>query len=77
MKLSNLLECVNSVQASKDGTHWYPARPMTAENTFLIPRIKAAWRVLTGKSDAVEWDEPMPVSDPMQGCCCQDQEKTS
>jgi hypothetical protein len=57
MKLSRLLENVNSISASSDGVHWYPLRPSTAENTFIIPRIKAAWRVLTGKSDAIEWDE--------------------
>lgn len=56
MKLSTLIETVNSTQASIDGKHWYPARPMTAENTFLRLRIAAAWRVLTGKSDAIEWD---------------------
>ena len=57
MKLSSLLETVNSVQASRDGKYWFPARPMTYENTFLFPRLRAAFRVLLGKSDAVEWDE--------------------
>ena len=39
-----------------DGVRWYPVRQKTAENTFLWHRVKAAWRVLTGKSDAIEWD---------------------
>ena len=56
MKLSELLESVRTTSASTDGNTWYPARPQTAENTFLTLRIKAAWRVLIGKSDAVEWD---------------------
>lgn len=60
MKLTDLLESVRTVQASHDGKHWHPARPQTAENTFLIPRIKAAWRVLLGKSDAIEWPKGEP-----------------
>lgn len=56
MKLSTLLEDVRTTCASTDGNTWYPLRPQTAENTFLTLRIKAAWRVLIGKSDAVEWD---------------------
>jgi len=31
---------------------------MTAENTFFVRRVKAAWRVLVGTSDAIEWDYP-------------------
>lgn len=56
MKLSSLLKTVSENAVSFDGVHWYPARPMTAENTFFTLRVKAAWRVLTGKSDAIEWD---------------------
>ena len=56
MKLSTLLESVHQNAASVDGAKWYPVRPMTAENTFLKYRIKAAWRVLVGASDAIEWD---------------------
>ena len=59
MKLSDLLKSVVTLTGSEDGISWYPLRPQTAENTFLIPRAKAAWRVLTGKSDAVEWDFPI------------------
>lgn len=58
MKLSDLLQSVTQNTASIDGVRWYPVRPMTAENTFLLPRAKAAWRVLAGKSDAIEWDYP-------------------
>jgi hypothetical protein len=57
MKLSNLLEHVYTISATVDGVHYYPPRPQTAENTFLVPRIKAAWRVLIGRSDAIEWDQ--------------------
>lgn len=58
MKLSNLLQSVTQNTASIDGVRWYPVRPMTAENTFFIYRVKAAWRVLVGVSDAIEWDYP-------------------
>jgi len=58
MRLSDLLQSVTQNTASIDGVSWYPVRPMTAENTFFPQRLKAAWRVLTGKSDAVEWDYP-------------------
>lgn len=58
MKLSSLLQSVTQITASVDGISWYPVRPITAENTFLLPRIKAAWRVLIGKADAIEWDYP-------------------
>lgn len=58
MKLSNLLQSVTQNTASVDGVRWYPVRPMTAENTFFLQRVKAAWRVLTGTSDAIEWDYP-------------------
>lgn len=57
MKLSHLMASVASIHQSSDGAVFYPSRPATAENTFLVLRIKAAWRVLVGKSDAVEWPE--------------------
>lgn len=62
MKLSDLLQSVTQLTASTDGISWYPVRPQTAENTFVMPRIKAAWRVLFGKSDAIEWDYPKEKS---------------
>ncbi len=58
MKLSTLIKTLNTVQGSSDGVTWHPVRPSTAENTFLLMRIKAAWRVLTGKADALDWDVP-------------------
>lgn len=58
MKLSVLLISVTTLTGSRDGISWYPIRPKTSENTFLTQRVKAAWRVLTGKSDAIEWDYP-------------------
>jgi len=63
MKLSDLLKSVVSNTASVDGMRWYPIRPITAENSFFIYRIKAAWRVLIGKSDAIEWDEQAAFKD--------------
>lgn len=58
MKLSTLLQSVTETTASDNGIHWYPARPQTAENTFFLARLKAAYRVLIGASDAIEWDYP-------------------
>lgn len=58
MKLSDLLQSVTQLTGSTDGRSWYPIRPITAENTFLGLRLKAAIRVLFGKSDAIEWDYP-------------------
>ena len=59
MKLSVLLKSVTTLTGKVDNSgEWYPVRPSTAENTFIIPRIKAAFRVLLGKSDAIEWDYP-------------------
>ena len=58
MKLSVLLQSVTQNTSSIDGVSWYPVRPMTAENTFLLQRMKAAWRVFIGASDAIEWDYP-------------------
>ena len=55
MKLIDLLNSVQSVSASVDGKQWFPARPQTIENTFLKHRIAAAWKVLIGRADAVEW----------------------
>lgn len=55
MYVQDLLMTAQTVSASSDGKTWVPCRPQTAENTFWWLRIKAAWRVLTGKSDAVEW----------------------
>lgn len=57
MKLSTLIETMNTTSASADGETWRPVRPQTAENTFLLNRIRAAWRVFTGKADALEWDD--------------------
>ena len=58
MKLSTLSETLNTVSGSTDGRTWHPVRPSTAENTFLVLRLKAAWRVLTGRADALDWDAP-------------------
>lgn len=58
MKLSELLRSVTTLTGSNDGISWYPIRPQTEENTFIVKRIKAAIKVLLGKADAVEWDYP-------------------
>lgn len=55
MNIRDLIDHCHQVQGSSDGRTWHPARPATAENTFLWLRIKAAWRVLLGKADAVDW----------------------
>ena len=70
MKLDELISFSRSTSESYDGKHWVPCRPMTAENTFLMPRIKAAWRVLLGHSDAVEWVQPQQSDDQ---CYCDKQ----
>lgn len=55
MRLDTLLTHVQTVSCSANGKTWTPCRPKTAENTFFLQRLKAAWRVLTGRSDALEW----------------------
>lgn len=55
MKLETLLESVRTTQIGMPDGRWYPARGETAENTFLRLRVRAAWGVLTGRLDAVEW----------------------
>ena len=67
MKLSNLLQSVTQNTASIDGNGWYPLRTTTAENTFFLQRVKAAWRVLAGTSDAIEWDYPTERKTPNAG----------
>jgi len=57
MKIQNLIDFMKSTQASKDGYHWHPVRPLTSENTFLKLHIKMAWKVLIGKADAIEWGD--------------------
>jgi len=64
MKLSNLIETLNTLSGSTNGRVWHPIRPSTAENTFLLFRIKAAWKVLTGRADALEWDVPSTTKEP-------------
>jgi hypothetical protein len=57
MKLSDLISDMCEISCSVPGSgRMNPLRPMTAENNFLKYRIRAAWKVLTGKADALEWD---------------------
>jgi hypothetical protein len=50
--------CSTTSRESKEhpGTYIH-MRPMTAWNTFLKLRIKAAWEVLCGRADALKWPE--------------------
>ncbi len=57
MNIQDLLRQCATNQASADGKTYHPCRMQSAENTFLIERIKAAWKVLTGKADAIEWGD--------------------
>lgn len=57
MKINDLVDCMKQHAISYDGATWHAVRPATYENTFLIPRIKAAWRVFVGKADVLDWDE--------------------
>lgn len=36
---------------------WVPARPLNYQRDSFFFRVKLAWRVLTGKYDAIDWDE--------------------
>lgn len=58
MKLTYVLNHVNTIARSDDGKRYYSPRPMVAENYTLRGRLRGAWRVLTGKADALEWDAP-------------------
>lgn len=52
-KLQDLIDSAfSNYRETPDG--WVPARPVS---TGLTSRIKAAWKVLTGKADAVIWPE--------------------
>lgn len=57
MKVKEFLAAATTVQSSRDGKTWTPERPKTYENSFWIPRINNAWKVLRGRADAVEWED--------------------
>jgi hypothetical protein len=46
---SGVSTCING--------YWYAARPIGFQGLNLIDRIKIAWRVFTGKYDALLWKE--------------------
>lgn len=50
--LGHLLDYVRKVSVQVDGS-WVPARPIGMYG--LMPRLKAAWLVFSGKADAVIW----------------------
>jgi len=39
------------------GGRWLPARPLQFWMMFPLRRIKAAWRVLIGRYDALDWED--------------------
>ena len=55
VRLQDLIDGVKSNAASKDGNHWYPARPLGFASFQY--RLKAAWLVFSGQADAVIWPE--------------------
>ena len=58
--LRNLIDSTQTMQASKDGRHWYPARPMNLMS--IGQRFHAAWLVFSGKGDVVLWPEPPAIT---------------
>ena len=40
---------------NKDGTRWFPARPLGLYS--FVWRCQLAWKVFTGKADAVTWPD--------------------
>ena len=48
-----------NVSSSSDGKRWIPARPCGWQGIALRLRLKAAWRVFTGRADVLTW-EPKP-----------------
>lgn len=53
-KLHDLIESAFSNYKETSSGCWVPARPKSAG---LVSRMKSAWKVLTGKADAVIWPE--------------------
>jgi hypothetical protein len=39
------------------GPNWIPARPINYQYESWLSRIKNAWLVLTGRCDALDWEE--------------------
>lgn len=54
-RIRDLLKCANEIAASKDGSHWFPARPLGA--MWLSLRLRAMWLVWTCRADVVIWPE--------------------
>ena len=52
-------EQLRTLQTSKDGKHWYPARACGLDTW--PNRIRAAWLVFTGQADALLWPSPETV----------------
>ena len=57
MKVQDFVMQLNECQGSLDGKVWHPVRCKTSENTFWTERIKAAWRVLMGRADVIDWGD--------------------
>jgi hypothetical protein len=45
----------SSTKISPDGKKWYYARGLGFQGLMLSWRLKMAWRVFTGRYDALEW----------------------
>lgn len=54
--VSSLVEYAQSVKVNKPPKGWVPLRPNEGYDSLKV-RIKSAWLVLTGKADAVVWDQ--------------------
>ena len=44
-------------RGTNKSNEWYPARSLNHKHESLLSRIKNAWGVLTGKYDALDWQE--------------------
>jgi hypothetical protein len=52
--LAGLVKCTREVSTEINGK-WVPMRPQCAIG--IVSRFRAAWRVFTGKADALMWPE--------------------
>ena len=50
----SLIYSANDTQTQLPDGRWVPARPIGMWG--LMPRLRAAWRVFTGKADVLVWD---------------------
>lgn len=56
--IKNLVEMAKSTQVSTKSGEWVPARPISSGTVQAwLARAVDAWHVLTGKYDAVKWED--------------------